>query len=199
MIIHLLPEGHLEEFVGQRLIAHCGHSLGTIYRSRGCAYIKDKAARYYSLATAHSGILILTDFRDSKTACPGQAIQAYILGAIPFPAQSFICRFAVQELEAWLLADKEGLSAFLGVAKKRLPLDPEAESLPKQALVNLARKSRKKKILEGIVPSSEHQGSVAPLYNATLADFILNHWNINAAQENSPSLRRCVQRLSELA
>jgi hypothetical protein len=50
-----------------------------------------------------------------------------------------MCRFAVNELESWLLADREGLANFLGIAVSRMPICPEREEFPKKTLVNISR------------------------------------------------------------
>jgi hypothetical protein len=199
MIIHLVPEGHMEEPTGRRLIAFCGHSLGTIYNSRrGCGYIRSRAALYHSLATSHSGVLVLTDFRDAGAPCPVAALDAYLLHKIPHPAPSFIFRFAVNELESWLMADRSGLAQFLGVPVTRLPKEPEAEEKPKRTLVAIARHSSKTRIRDGLAPPPGSQASVGPLYRAMMSVFIEQRWNIEAATANAPSLERCVRRLTAL-
>ena len=40
------------------------------------------------------------------------------------------------------MADNERLAAFIGVARSRVPTNPEGLEFPKQAMVNLARRSR---------------------------------------------------------
>jgi hypothetical protein len=200
MIMHLIPEGHLEEAVGSRLILACGHSVGTIYnRGRGCDYIREKAARFHWLATDVSGVLVLTNFRDAKAPCLPAALHAYIGSKAPTLPKSFVYRFAVAELESWFLADRQGLAKFLGVSAAKMPQQPKLEPFPKTALINIARTSQKSRIREGIAPPRGHRASVGPEYMAALRNFAVNHWNIEAARVCSPSLNRCVQRLCELA
>jgi hypothetical protein len=199
MIIHLIPEGYIEEVVGSRLILSCGHSLGTIYNGgRGCDYIRKKAVHFHHLATDTSGVLVLTDFRDSKAPCTTAALHEYIWSKKSNLPKSFLCRFAVAEVESWFLADRQGLAKFLRVSDSKMPRRPEQEACPKRTLVNIARSSFKTSIRNSIVPSSGHKASVAPSYTATLHDFVTNHWDIEAAMDYSPSLKRCVQRLREL-
>ena len=200
MIMHLVPEGRLDGVAGRRLIRETGHTLGTVYDARsGCCYIRDRAVMFRYLATDCSGVLVLTDFRDAKTACVPEALDSYFYNKVPTLPQSFLCRFAVAELESWLLADYKGLAAFLHITESLMPDEPEGEEFPKRTLVNLARKSRKTDIRQAIVPAPRHESPVAPGYTAAMTDFIENHWNIEAAAVRAPSLRRCVQRLRELA
>jgi hypothetical protein len=200
MIMHLVPEGYLEALVGARLIGFCRHTLGTIYNSgRGCGYIRTHAAKFYRLATDVSGVLVLTDFRDAAAPCLPSALQAYLWNAIPSPVPSFLVRFAVNELESWLMADRQGLADFLSVSVGRIPREPELEEFPKRTLVNIARRSRKTRIRNGIAPPPGHAAAVGPAYNSLLHEFIVRHWNIAEAITCAPSLERCVGRLSQLS
>lgn len=196
--MHLILEGSLEEAVAEKLLAHCGHEMGTVYGRSGAAYIRQKAAMFRSLATECSGVLVLTDFRDTGSPCPAHALAAYAVKQISAARPTFLCRFAVAELESWLIADSQGLSAFLKVAVANIPANPDTLPDPKRKLVNLARRCRTTSIRNSIVPENSHGGKVAPAYTATMSAFVRDHWNIVSAAKNSPSLARCVQRLQQL-
>jgi len=198
MTINLLAEGHLEEFVAVRLLSYCNHNLGTVYGRRGCRYIKENAVKFRHLATSQTGLLILTDFRDAKTKCAANAVHEYLLNKCPNPPKTFFCRFAVNELESWLLADREGIAKFLCISVSRVPLNPEGELYPKATLVNLARISRKKGIREGIAPRPGHRADVGMEYIDRLCYFIMEYWDIDTAEQFSPSFRRCIRRLREI-
>jgi len=47
-------------------------------------------------------------------------------------------------VEAWLLADREGFAQFLGIRCNDVAANPEAVSNPKQKVIELARKSKKR-------------------------------------------------------
>jgi hypothetical protein len=199
MIMHLVPEGYMEELVGAKLIFFCGHDLGTVYNTRrGCDYIRKRAAKFSLLATDVAGVLVLTDFRDAAAPCLPSALRAYLWDAVPNPAPSFLFRFAVNELESWLMADRRNLADFLSVSAGKIPREPELEIFPKRTLVNIARCSRKAGIKNGIAPPQGHAASVGPGYISLLHKFIVKHWNIEAAMAYAPSLERCVRRLREL-
>ena len=198
MVVYLLAEGHSEEAVAMRLLSFCGHEIGTVYGKRGCIYVREKAVSFRHLATEQTGMLILTDFRDTGAQCIPYALRDYVFDKFPNPPSTFLCRFPVNELESWLLADREGLAKYMNVAVSRMPIQPEREEYPKQTLVNLARKSRKKIIREGIAPPPGHKASVGPEYLNLLREFIFNYWNIEKAMLCAPSLERCVRRLREI-
>ena len=181
MIMHLLAEGHMEEAVAARLFSFCGHELGRVYGRRGFMYIREKAAQFSHLATQDSGVLVLTDFRDTGAMCFTAALQQYIWRSLPDPPGTFLCRFAVNELESWLLADRAGLAKFLGIAAAKMPHQPERDNFPKKTLAALARGSRKNIIRDGIAPPLGHGGAVGPGYMPLMREFVTEFWNIEAA------------------
>ena len=198
MNFSLIAEGFMEEAVAARLLPFCGHELGNIYGMRGCDYIRQKASVFHTLATEQTGVLVLTDFRDSGASCVPDALQEYVSNKIPDPPKTFLFRFAVNELESWLLADNEGIAKYFGISVSRIPQEPEKEAHPKRVLVDLARSSRKKRIREGVAPLPGHHANIGPEYIDLLREFITMHWNIETAICNAPSLERCVRRLREL-
>jgi len=199
MIFNLVAEGYTEEIVASRLLPFCGHELGTVYGKKGSGDIRKKAAVYSYLATEYSGVLVLTDFRDTGAACVPTAIQEYILNRLPCPPKTFLCRFAVNEVESWLLADRKGMAEFMRIPISRMPHQPENETYPKRTLINLARSSRNRRIREGIAPPPGHHADVGPQYMNLLQKFITDFWNIEAAMSSAQSLERCVRRLRSLS
>lgn len=197
MLVNLLLEGWLEEPVADKLLEFCGHTKGTVYGKKGCAYIHAKTAGFYSIANHDSALLVLSDFMDTSLPCPPEALQQ-ILPQVASLSHYFLCRFAVNELESWLMADRRGMADFLDVPLARIPMNPDDEPNPKQSLVVLARSSRRKAIREGIPPPVGHKGPTSPQYLAAMTDFILKHWRVEEAMLRSPSLRRCVERLQQL-
>lgn len=198
MLIHLILEGYLEEPVAEKLLAYCGHKKGIVRGLQGFGYIQTKAAQFHPLATDREGVLVLTDFMDARTSCPPHALDKYVLQHVANPPKTFLCRFAVAELESWLMADRNGMADFLSISAAKIPSAPDALPDPKRHLVNLARKSRKSAVRNGIVPEKSHGGMVAPDYLATMRGFVRDYWTIENAVTNSPSLARCVRRLQQL-
>lgn len=199
MIVHMLLEGRHEEPVARKLIRHCGHSPGTVYGGKGCAYIRAHAGKYLYLASPDNAVLVLTDFMDSGCPCPPEAYRRYISGRYASVPPTFLCRFAVKELESWLMADSEGLAAYFRIAAARIPARPETVDDPKRTLVNLARLSRLSRLRYGMVPPSRHGGVVGPGYTEIVSEFITEKWSPERAAKNAPSLARCIKRLRELA
>ena len=198
MIFYLLAEGKTEEYVASKLLPFCGHELSTIYGRKGVTEIKEKAPLFHFLATEITGLLILTDFRDSKTKCVPEALQEYIFKKLSVVPKTYILRFAVNEIESWLMADRDGIANFLKVSKTKIPLNPDTIIKPKDSLINIARTSRNKMIKNEFAPPVGHLSKFGPNYMNLLYDYIINYWNIESAMNNSDSFKRCVNRLRSL-
>lgn len=105
---------------------------------------------------------------------------------------------AVVEIESWVLADRPGISSFLGVPEHRIPINTDLIGDPKQHLVNLARKSRSKSLKADLVPVPGSTAQVGPAYNSRISDFIERLWDPVRAQQSSRSLNRALRRLAAI-
>jgi hypothetical protein len=84
-----------------------------------------------------------------------------------------LLRAVVPELESWLIADRAGLAVWLGIAVATIPPEPERLTDPKQALVNLARRSRHARLREALAPPQGSSHSVGPGYASLIEEFVL--------------------------
>ena len=110
-------------------------------------------------------------------------------------------RVAVREVESWLLADREGIAAFLGVRVAIVPAEPDSLLEPKETMVNLARRSSRSRIRSDLVPRPGSGRSTGPLYNATLINFVsdgITGWRPDVAMRTSPSLQKARNALEGL-
>jgi hypothetical protein len=101
----------------------------------------------------------------------------------------------VREVEAWLLADIEGFSAYTGISKVNFTDNPEAITDPKAELIRLVKRCRKRTIREDILPKDEY-AAVGPNYNGRLCEYVIRYWSISRAMKRSNSLKRTIQHLS---
>ncbi len=107
-------------------------------------------------------------------------------------------RIAVREVEAWLLADRERFATFLGVAAGGLPVSPEAEPDPKQSVVVVARRSKRRELREDLVPRAGSGRREGPGYASRMIEFVLDKergWRPEVAALRAESLRRCITAL----
>jgi len=192
MIVDLLVEGQIDEMAGRKIIEFCDYRLGIVYGRQGFGYIKAKISGFSVRAQYGNPILALVDFMDTGLSCP-PAIADWVLQS----NTQLILRAVVNEMESWLLADREAIAEYFGVSVVHVPQQPEQLDDPKQALVNVARHSRRKTIRD-IIPPQGMSGVVGMGYTDVMSNFIQNHWNVARAAKNAPSLKRCVARLQAL-
>jgi hypothetical protein len=167
-----------------------GYSIGTIHGNRGSKYIK-KNLKAFNNASKFSKYIVLTDL-DNKD-CPVELKRDWFTFT---QNKNLLFRVAVREVETWLLADRTNFARYLGVTADRIQIDVEGISDPKQFIINLAKRSRLKKIKQDIVPVGS--AKVGPNYNTSISKFIYDKWNIELAKAHSESLRRFVDRVKAL-
>lgn len=186
-------EGVTDEAVARVLIQHAGGIPGAVYGKSGKQHLREKIAGYNN-AARHGPWFVLVDL-DQEADCAPPVRMDWV--AAPAPLLCF--RVAVRAVEAWLLADGEALAGFLGVSKRIIPADPDDLPAPKEMLVNLARRSRRKAIREDMVPREGSGRSVGPAYPSRLIEFVTAHWRPATASRYSESLERAVACLRTLA
>jgi hypothetical protein len=188
-------EGWLDEVVLRRLIRETGGAPGTIYGGNGKQHLL-RSLSAYNQAAHFAPWAVLIDL-DSDADCAPLVLPDWL----PNPAPHMCCRVVVREVEAWLMADRERLAAYLSVPVSRLPTAPDSVADPKQVMVNLARQSRSRHVRADMVPRPESARLVGPAYAARLMQFVedlTNGWRPEVAAAASDSLARCMRRLREL-
>lgn len=183
--INLVFEDDISEFTMMKILGSFGdkYYCGISYPGKGFGYIKTNINGFNQAAIA-TPFFVLTDLDNYK--CPMELITDWLVNP---PKPNFIFRIAVREVEAWLLADRIGYSNFTGVSLANFPLNPEQEADPKQTLINITRKSRKRYLKEDIVPINQN-AQIGPNYNERLMEYVAENWDLGRAMENSESLRR---------
>ena len=188
-----MVEGRLDEAVAKKLVCFTGHEVGGCFGRSGCGYMKNKI-KGFNLAAQGSHYLALIDFMDTQIVCPGDIINQWL----PHRNRKMLFRVVVREIESWLLADTKSMADFLNVEKSLIPTEVEDLTDPKQALINIARRSHSKNLRESITPSLRSTAREGVLYNPEMIRFVRNFWNPEKARVNSPSLEKCIQRLLEI-
>jgi len=136
----------------------------------------------------------MVDLMDTGFLCPSEVLSQWL----PNRNSGMIFRVVVREIESWLLADSESIADFLHVKTSNIPNSVEDLTDPKQSLINIARKSRKKDVREMLVPADNTTAREGILYNDEMTRFVREFWDEDKARVNSPSLEKCIVRLNEL-
>lgn len=194
--IALATEDELSEEIGKRLVAETGNRLRVhqVFRKQGFGYLKSNLQKFREVSS-QMPLILLTDL--DRAACAPSLLKDWLKGQVLPP--HFLFRVAVRETESWLLADREAVAAFLGLAIKLLPEAPDALPDTKVELLKLVRRSKKRDLKQDLLPKS---GSTAPIglgYNTVLGDFIRAQWSGERAAHHSPSLAQARIRIKALA
>lgn len=184
----MVVEGDLEVAVAQRLCAFLDISCPPPVNKKGGGNFWKDALKYNGAAKAGRRVFGLVDL-EQEPCVTGILMKHLPCGRHP----GFTLRLSKRMTEAWLLADRDGIASFLAVSPSKVPADPEGENHPKQTMVGLARRSRKRLIREAMVPEAGHSSLVGKEYFPLLRSFVEDRWDIARAREHSPSLDRALK------
>jgi hypothetical protein len=187
VVVSAAAEGIVDEAVVRRMILEVGAQPGPVYGKNGKR--RERITGYNNAARFSPWIVLLDLDHDAGCAPP---LRSHWL---PEPAPFMCLRIAVRQVEAWLLADRENIAKFIGVAASRVPRHVETLTNAKEAMVDLARRSRRRDIREDMMPRSGSGRSVGPAYASRLIEFAQGMWNPQEAARPSDSLRRSMKRL----
>lgn len=187
---------YVEGVVDEAVVAVLGHHVGapavTTHVCRGKQAI-DRGLTKWRDAVAHGErVLVMRDL--DRDACCAPALAAHLQ---PDAAHGPRLVLAVRSVEAWLLGDRESIASYLGVSLDLVPLTPEDERDPKATIGALAMRGRGSEAARRIAPTAGR--AVGPGYTSAIETYIYDHWRPEVAAERCPSLRRCIERLRELA
>lgn len=188
MSIPALVEGYLESVFLPVLLIQIGRGdLDPIIRNAGGGRQFWDQARRYNAAGRNKSLLGLADLEQARCAPHLLSVE------LPQKSAGFHLRLAVRMLESWLIADRARLASFLRVPTAAVPNSPDELPHPKRTLIDIARRSARRTIREGMVP--EDSGAlVGPEYVPMMSQFIQLDWRAAAARDASPSLdRTCVR------
>lgn len=190
--INLLIEDELHLNVVTKLLLDVSPAfmIHRVFGKRGKSFIK-QSLRAYNQAAQLMPYLVLVDLDNDE--CPPSLINSWL----PFRKNdNLVFRIAVREAETWLISDKNNFASFMGVSKDIIALEPEKLPDPKEHIINLARRSRKRNIREDLIP--EGKATVGRNYNTCLADFVFRKWEARKAMKHSRSLSGLIRSLDLL-
>jgi len=134
---------------------------------------------------------MLTDL--DRAECPPMLLSEWFREAPRHP--NLLFRIAVREVESWLLAHRSAFAHFMRISESLIRSDVEAVDDPKEYLINLATKSRRRAIREDVVPLPRSTSRQGPNYNGRLIEYVETAWDPRVAMMLSASLARAVEAL----
>lgn len=186
----LIVEDSLSEIVAKKILAGTNKNykvVNTLFWNKN--KISNKIGDINKSAKGHV-FFVLTD-QDTHDNCPPLAIKK-----LPAPIhQNLLYRFAVMEIESWVLAHREAIANFLSIPLNKIPQNTDTILRPKESLIRLAKLSRSSTIRSDIAPQDSSTSKIGRDYNGKLGEFVIKHWDVNTASESSPSLERTLTKL----
>ena len=190
--MNLAVEDPLSEAVARTILQQSSSDfhVGRVFTRGGSGYLRSTINGFNNAAKG-CPFLVLTDLDSAPSFA---AIRDNWMTHPIHP--NLVFRVAVRAIESWVLADRPGIAAFLGVPAELIPRDVDSIADPKQELIELARRSRYANIRSDIVPPASSTRAIGPNYNGRLVGFVENKWSAEIAAECSASLARAIQRIN---
>jgi hypothetical protein len=204
MRVFVVGEDAVTLSVIRRVLAYCSDDCEVIQDlpARG-GQIKSKISEFNKLSETYPVVLLID--LDNDDCAP-----LLINKLVKDKNKNFIFNIAVDEAEAWLMADRKGFASYFRIKMEDMPSAHQTRQGGRKALteMNFAYKSnmyltheliQKSKNSEFIQQLTPKKGAAkGPEYNSCMLPFIQNVWNIDDARQNSDSLNRMVLRIEKL-
>lgn len=150
----------------------------------------DRDIKKYWEAAQIIPYVIFRDLDRDEGGCP-VAVRSMLSSKTRGESPDLLIRIVDQCIESWILADRQGVAEFckLPIASVR-----SCDSRPKDHLLRLFRKAQFKDAVD-------HEGgklAFGPAYELHLQRLMTHHWSIERAATESDSLRRALERLTDL-
>lgn len=189
--VALVVEDVLSLYVMEKVMAYTerGYAVIRTLNESGVDKIRVSLTKYRNASHVLAHV-VLVDLDNAP--CAPSLRQQWGVATLP---EAMLFRVAVREVEAWVLADRVGFASFAGIPQSKVSQAPETLTNPKQALINLVRQSRNRRLVAELVPEQGTSMSKGPLYNERLGQFVREKWDVAAAMHAAPSLQRTVDRL----
>ncbi|EHB91863.1 hypothetical protein HMPREF9450_01912 [Alistipes indistinctus YIT 12060] len=164
--------------------------------------IKDAIISYNKLSLTFP-VILLTDLDDAS--CAPCLLKKLMKGTTP--NREFVINIAVDEAEAWLMADRVGFANYFCVDIDAIPMPFPTKQGGRNYCteMNFGIKSSydfTHRILQTCSNSTiknqllPRKGAAkGPEYNPVVIPFVSSKWDINAARQNSNSLDRMINRI----
>ncbi|VVD78582.1 hypothetical protein [Pandoraea anhela] len=181
--------------IAEALLSHVGVPFEIKQRlvSGGESKFRQKIPAMNNVAENVMPVLMIADA--DQAAC---VVEQRNLWLPRNPSMRLAMRLAVREAEAWVLADHVGFSKFANVSKDVFPTRPEAEIDPKQTLLGIVRRCKRRELREEMLPLKGATSPVGLGYNIHMREFVQKYWSVGRAAGRAPSLARAIPRIESL-
>lgn len=205
MKVYIVGEDPVTFAIIEKVLAFCSPDIEIITKlpARG-GEVKCKISEFNKLSESFP-VILLTDL--DATTCAPQLLAELLKES---KNENFIFNIAVDEAEAWLMADRKGFSKYFNIDIEDMPVAALTNQGGRKKLIEmkfaykssmyltreLIKKMKKKEHRDQLTPKPG--AAKGPEYNPCILPFINEYWDIQQAKENSDSLNRMVLRIEKL-
>lgn len=150
----------------------------------------DRDIKNYWEAAQHVPYVVFRDLDHDEGSCP-VAVRSMLSSKTPRELPDLLIRIVDQCIESWILADREGVAKF---CKRPIASVRPCDSWPKDHLLRLLQKAQ----FKDAVLREGGKLAFGPAYAIHLHHLMTHHWSIERAAAESDSLRRALERLTDL-
>ena len=204
MKVYIVGEDAVTSTIIKKILAYCSADFEIIAElpARG-GEVKKKISEFNTLSNTYP-VVLLIDL--DNNGCAPQLLKQLIIDK----NNNFIINIAVDEAEAWLMADRKGFASYFKIKIEDMPSAHQTKQGGRKALTEmdfaykssmyltreLIKKSKNAEYIQQLTPKKN--AAKGPEYNSCILPFIQNVWNVNEACQNSDSLNRMIMRIKAL-
>jgi len=204
MRVYIVGEDDVTLAVIRRVLTYCSDDYEIIQNlpARG-GQVKSRISEFNKLSETHPVVLLID--LDNDVCAP-----LLINKLIKDKNKDFIFNIAVDEAEAWLMADVKGFASHFRIKIEDMPSAHQTRQGGRKGLTEmnfaykssmyltheLIKKSKNSEYIQQLTPKKN--AAKGPEYNSCMLPFIQNIWNIDDARQNSDSLNRMITRIENL-
>ena len=187
----VIVEGTTDEPVINALMRAAGwadHEF-LVWSVNGKGAIDRDLKNYWEAARVHPYVVFRDLDRDGG-GCP-VTLRAELVERTPGESPDLLIRIVDQCIESWILADRQGVAEF---CERPIASVRPCDSRPKDQLLRLFQKAQ----FKDAVLREGGKLAFGPAYALHLQRLMTDHWSIERAAVESDSLRRALERLTDL-
>ena len=187
----VIVEGPTDEPVVTALMRAAGwaDSEFSVMSANGKGVIDRDIKKYWEAARVLPYV-IFRDLDQDGEGCP-VTLRAELVEHTPGESPDLLIRIVDQCIESWILADRQGVAEF---CERPIASVRPRDSRPKDHLLRLFQKAQ----FKDAVLREGGKLAFGSAYETHLHYLMTNHWSIERAAVESDSLRRALERLTEL-
>ena len=208
MDVYIAGEDEATREVIVRIIKEYGHDLNILgsLPARG-SQVKSSIKKYNQLSQKYP-VILLTDLDEEPCGPVGKE---KLLRDVQ-KSRDFVVNIAVDEVDAWLMADKDGFANYFGVPLSIMPNSVPQKMSGRKALPELSlpvksswfithqlmQHSTNAERKAQVEVSPKDKNCKGKEYNTAIVPFVRNVWNPEKARLASDSLNRMILRIEKL-